>query len=284
MKKIIFALSISMIAFTSCKEDDDTTTDNTNETKGTVRIYLEHIGSKTAPESTEEGHAHTRLSSDGHGDHTIAFALDDNTFVTAEGDTFGLEKFQYLLTDFSVTANEEEIGLEDAAFYVRQDLDNPSHEIYKVIENIPAGTYSNISFLLGLNDEDNLSDNTTGELSDAYTNGMLWVWDTGYKFAVIEGHVVENGVNKALEKHIAGSAYKREVLIENEFTVDTGSVTELHIQINLSELFEGVSLSSGADHGSSHSKLNTETDHNAIIMDNLKAFLESPHHFMIVEE
>jgi len=267
---LIFVFSI--FSLVSC---DDTEPENvTGSTTGTLRLYIEHVGTKVSSESNEHS---SRISNGNHSSNEPLY-ISDSLYVTANHDTVSITAFNYLLTDFSYVKDGDTMTNSAVAFFIRHDLDQTSDDIEKLITEIPVGTYSNINFLLGVNDEANLTDNVTGELEDAFYGGMVWTWSTGYKFAKIEGFLYSGGDTTAITKHIGTSTNKRDITIDNEFTISEGLVTEVHLQVDISDVLGGVSL------GSTHSSHKLTSDINAIIMDSLAAQLSNPHHFMQTNE
>ncbi|MFK7901081.1 MAG: MbnP family protein [Cyclobacteriaceae bacterium] len=286
MKKIMLLLAASALIFVACDKEEVKQTFEESDT-GTLRVYIEHVADTVAPSHGSSGSGHLgRLSSGGH-DTKGPFDIAVNKYVSAQGDTFGLTKLEYLLTDFFFTYEGEEYEAKNAALYIRQDQVERSNEINKTIE-LPVGAYSDLEFLLGLNDTENFTDSTSGELADAYNNGMIWAWNTGYKFARIEGSVKENGVATVFPvQHIGTTANKRDVSINETFQINKDKVTELHIQINVSELFKDVSLSTanGGHSGGGHAgRILTATNDKGTIMDNLASALGTAHYIAPTNE
>ena len=69
--------------------------------------------------------------------------------------------------------------------------------------SIPAGDYTSLQFLLGVDSLHNVSGAQTDDLDPA--NDMFWTWNTGYVMAKMEGNSPESKlVNNKFEFHIGG--------------------------------------------------------------------------------
>ncbi|HVI45960.1 MAG TPA: MbnP family protein [Chitinophaga sp.] len=107
----------------------------------------------------------------------------DSVYTNASGETFTITRFRYYLSNFSLlTTDGKELRLPPNYFLVDDSIPS-SKEI--VLNNIPAGNYSGIRFLIGVDSIRNASGVQAGVL--APENGLFWTWNSGYIMAQLEG-------------------------------------------------------------------------------------------------
>jgi hypothetical protein len=123
------------------------------------------------------------------------------SYVNAAGESFNITMFKYYVSNFSLTTTTgQEVTLVPEYFLVNEDKDST-----KVIslQQLPAGTYRGISFLLGVDSIRNISGAQTGALDPV--NGMFWTWNSGYIMAKLEGtSPVSTMPANLIEYHIGG--------------------------------------------------------------------------------
>jgi hypothetical protein len=117
------------------------------------------------------------------------------------GDTFNVTKFQYYLSNFSLTDSDgETIKLSSACFLVNEDSAG-SKTI--TLENVPAGRYNSISFMIGVDSLLNCTGAQTGSLDPI--NGMFWTWNSGYIMMKLEGTSPSSHLpGHMIEFHVGG--------------------------------------------------------------------------------
>jgi len=72
-----------------------------------------------------------------------------------------------------------------------------------VLENVPAGEYSTLEFIIGVDSLHNCSGAQSGALDPM--NGMFWAWNSGYIFLKLEGFAPSsNSPGHIFEYHIGG--------------------------------------------------------------------------------
>jgi hypothetical protein len=128
-------------------------------------------------------------------------ALGNTTYVNAAGESFNITMFKYYVSNFSLTtATGQEVAMPPEYFLVNEDNDST-----KVItlRNLATGSYSGISFLVGVDSIRNISGAQTGALDPV--NGMFWTWNSGYVMAKLEGtSPVSTMPANLIEFHIGG--------------------------------------------------------------------------------
>lgn len=120
-----------------------------------------------------------------------------------------------------------------------RESNSSSQKIF--VGNIPAGIYSSVSFLIGVDSIRNVSGAQSGALDPA--NGMFWDWNTGYIMLKFEGHSPSStAMAKQLLFHVGGfsgnSNTIRKIILNfpSPVTIDNNSF-QLHIQVNAARPF-----------------------------------------------
>jgi hypothetical protein len=103
--------------------------------------------------------------------------LDNVTYVNDLGQTYTVSKFKYYIGQIRLRKTDGKEFLVDEYFLIDEE-DEASKTVS--LENIPAGEYEAISFILGVDSLRNCSGAQSGAL-DPF-KGMFWSWNTGYIF------------------------------------------------------------------------------------------------------
>ncbi|TAE86465.1 MAG: hypothetical protein EAY81_05510 [Bacteroidetes bacterium] len=210
MKKIFFFSFLCAIAFSACDG-----TDNTDPVEDVFKgVKFEQTGILSL--------------SMNHKFNEEALELGKN-YVTAQSDTVKFDKLRYYLTNISlqdVSGKWFNLGN-----YHLLDLDVPTkHKI--TLNNVPAGNYVKMSFLIGVDSVANFSGAQTGELDPSY--GMYWTWATGYIFFRLNGRY--NG-NNPLSFDLGGNNNLPKI----EFDLSTfkikGNNLTVNTEFNLASIF-----------------------------------------------
>lgn len=108
-------------------------------------------------------------------------------YQTSAGETFSVTRVSYLVSDFELQRSDG-LWLEFSNSVAWLDFGQNRDSIH--LENIPAGEFSTIRFLVGLNtnlNHANLSRFPAGHPLNPDVNGLYWGWQGGYVFLAIEG-------------------------------------------------------------------------------------------------
>lgn len=95
----------------------------------------------------------------------------------------------------------------DGSMYLRKTpalIDHDDDAMTSVrLDNVPLGTYTSVSFILGVDSADNVAGPREGALDPL--NGMYWTWATGYIFFKLEGTSAASTQPKnIIEFHLGG--------------------------------------------------------------------------------
>ncbi|MDO7875475.1 hypothetical protein Q5H93_12095 [Hymenobacter sp. ASUV-10] len=136
--------------------------------------------------------------------------LDTRTYTSPAGEPFTVSTFRYYLSNFKLTrADGSQYAVPESYFLVRElRPTDPWTDTGKhiVLDSIPAGDYTGVSFLIGVDEARNTAGAQTGAL--AQSNHMFWDWRQGYIFLQMEGHSPASGdpVAHLLSYHIGDFA------------------------------------------------------------------------------
>jgi hypothetical protein len=226
MKKLILSICMLSILFTSCKKDpvgnqNNSNSNNNTSTTGILKIEFEHVFD------------------------TISFALNTKTFVTPNNDSVSFTKFKYYISNVKLLRADGTTYNENESYHLIDEETAASKTIS--INNVPFGSYTGISFMIGVDSTRNVSGSQTGALDPAL--GMFWTWNSGYIMAKLEGNSNHSGAStKTILYHVGGFSGINNVLktISPSFNGSTANVSatvspEIHIKCDVMEWFKNPS-------------------------------------------
>jgi hypothetical protein len=161
--KTIFAAAIlftAILSTSSCKKDTD------GDLTGTGPVTIEFDNR--------------------FGDGPLTFGT---TYTNQNGEEVTLSMFNYYVSNFVLVKEDgtEYIVPKDECYHlVRHDVSS-THSL--TINNVPAGEYHEVKFLIGVDSLKSASDVSarTGALDVATNGDMYWMWNSGYIFMKMEG-------------------------------------------------------------------------------------------------
>jgi hypothetical protein len=169
----IFLLAGATALLGGCKRDSDS-----QPTAGTVAFELANVvGAK-------------------------ALALDGTAYSTASGETFTVSTFEYYISNIKFIKSDGTTYAAPAEYHLINTA-KPASTTF-TISNIPAGDYTGVSFVVGVDSTMTKADPLalTGDLNPA--NSMYWAWATGHIFLKLEGTVTSASPAQPLTCHIGG--------------------------------------------------------------------------------
>ena len=171
-------------------------------------------------------------------------------FVTAAGDSVKVSKFNYYLSNIVLVRADGSTFVHPESYFV---IRHPNSRKINV-PHVPAGTYTSIRMLIGVDSLRNCSGSQTGGLDPSVNGDMFWSWNTGYIFMKLEGtspSIPES--NQAFTFHIGGfkgadKAY-RQVNIDLGSTplVVTDKVSNVKLSADAASVLDGPHLISLKD-------------------------------------
>ena len=215
MRKIISILFISLI-LTSCSEDAD---DNTQQVNTTFNFTHNWDGIPVS--------------------NTSFNAIQ---YTNANGEELSITKLRYLISKITFQkSNGEKLELDN---YNLVDVTNNSNLTFIPVNTISLGTYTNVSFTFGFDNNDNTKNYQ--DLNSASWN-VPEMLGGGYHFMQLEGKFIDDTVTET------GYAYHTIKAVDNSitpqefqntfFTVNLGEITitndaVFNIEMNIAEWFK----------------------------------------------
>jgi len=143
--------------------------------------------------------------------------LKQAVYVNPFGERYTVSRFRYYVSHLAFAASGNDA--EPAGRCHLVDVADPSSGVITL--SVPAGHYSTLYFLLGVDSLHNVSGAQSGDLDP--DRGMFWTWNSGYVMAKLEGtSAVSPLVDHRFEYHIGGYAGRYAVLQEISLPLGAG--------------------------------------------------------------
>jgi len=174
--RAVTALMLTVTLFTAaCKKKDPDPQPATPAEKGSVEIRLD---SRAGIEP---------------------LVLNSSWYLNENGDSFQVSKFSYYLSNIRLHTKDGSVYTEQESYHLVRQEDPSSLKF--TLANVPAGNYTSVSFMIGVDSIRNVSGAQTGAL--AQEHGMFWDWNSGYIMAKFEGSSPQSP-NGGIMYHIGG--------------------------------------------------------------------------------
>jgi len=166
--------------------------------------------------------------------------LDDKSYSNSLGQTFNVSNIKYYICNIHLKRR-------DGTEYVSKEyfLVNEAETVSKsvLLNNVPAGDYTSLTFTLGVDSMHNCSGAQSGALDPV--NAMFWAWNTGYIFLKLEGKSAASASpGKIFEFHVGG--YKQPYNHIRSITLDmpgqglqvsTSAVATMVLKADIAKVF-----------------------------------------------
>jgi hypothetical protein len=164
--------------------------------------------------------------------------LDSTVYKNELGQTYTISNFKYYISNFNLTLkNGKTIDL--PGYFLINEEEESSKKI--LLNSIPAGEYSSISFIVGVDSLHNCS----GAQSDALdpVNAMFWAWNTGYIFLKLEGKSsFSTSPGKIIEYHVGGYKVPSNCIrtiamkFDMPLKISSDKTSSIDMNVNVSEI------------------------------------------------
>jgi len=134
--------------------------------------------------------------------------LNSATYTNASNEDYTISTLDYFISNIRLKTvdGKEYVIPKDSSYFLIKEENEDSHEIE--LRNIPAGDYSTIQFVVGVDSLKNTAplSERTGVLDPAVrAAGMYWTWNSGYIFLKMEGSSPASTTDdKKIYYHIGG--------------------------------------------------------------------------------
>ena len=167
-------LAIALFSISSCNKTSDTTPINTAQ-PGAVTIKFDHVWAMMES----------------------PFSLNTTLVHPMSFDTLTFTKFRYYVSNFKLKSSDGTWWSEPNSYHII-DLE-ASTQIN--LSDIPAGNYTEMEYVMGIDSARNVSGAQDGVLS--VTEGMFWNWNSGYIMLKAEG-TAPNAASNLFQFHLGG--------------------------------------------------------------------------------
>ena len=204
-------------------------------------LFMSAASKKGGPEEKQTGSItiHFKNVVDGK-----LLRLNDSAFLykNANGDEFNVTTFKYYISNISLIDKDGKYVAVPDTYLLVNAADSAS--LTQQINNIPAGKYTGISFIIGVDSLHNFSGAQTGALDPA--RGMFWTWNSGYIFVKMEGVSPKSTAKKnRLTFHIGGAKDPNNTIrtftqkFSKTLKIADGKLPGLELTANAGALFKG---------------------------------------------
>lgn len=194
---------------------------------------------------TKESKIKINITNTGDGDEELhSHQGREHLFVTANNDSVRFETFKYYISNIMFVNSATGVSYKVPNSYYLFGYENSTSLKPEgvTLPIIPNGTYTHITFGIGVDNSANATTAKQGELDP--NAGMAWNWDSGYKFVVIEGNYVFNvNSTSGIVFHIGKNEnYKTKTLElpNGGLTVGLNTNATINLKANVSKAFSGM--------------------------------------------
>ncbi|GAB3860194.1 hypothetical protein GCM10028822_37950 [Hymenobacter terrigena] len=173
--------------------------------------------------------------------------LNGQAYTRANGQQLRVTTFNYYCSNVRLLRADGSAFVVPNSYYLVSAAAPASQSI--TIAGVPVGSYTGLSFVVGVDSARNVSGAQTGALDPS--NGMFWTWNSGYIFLKMEGlspqapHAA--GVSEgALVFHIGGFQQPNNTLrtVSPSFGISALVVREAHLpevqyKVDVLKMFDG---------------------------------------------
>lgn len=169
--------------------------------------------------------------------------LGTGAYTNANGDDFKITTFKYYVSNLTFNKADGSKTLIPESYLLIDATDEKT--TLQTIENVPAGDYVSMDFLIGVDSVRNYSGAQTGALDPA--KGMFWSWNTGYIFVMLEGYSSKSTqADNKLFFHVGGAKAPNNTIRKvtlpfaaGGLRVRNNSQPEIHLFVDAAYLFKG---------------------------------------------
>ncbi len=176
---------------------------------------------------------------------TKPLTLDGTAYATPSGETFTVTTLKYYVSNLKFTKSDGTVYAAPNTYFLVDQAQPASQHL--AVTGIPSGTYTGVSFVVGVDAATTQGDplTLTGALNPA--NNMYWAWATGHIFMKLEGTVTSASPARALTCHIGGYTDPNNALVTatpslngSTLTVNGSHTSTVSVQADVLKMFDGV--------------------------------------------
>lgn len=207
-------------------------------------LLLFSCAKEVSKEEPKPSKVYLKVENTGDGEERLHnHAGNEHKFVTANSDTIQIKAFKYYISNlmFVNTLTGDFYKVPNSYYLFGYENGTSLKPDGAVITGVPNGTYTHLTFGIGVDNAANLSTAKQGDLDP--NSGMAWNWITGYKFLVIEGNYLYNLVSTSgIVFHIGRNEnYKTQTFaLPAQIKIENNSNITINLKSNASKAFSGL--------------------------------------------
>lgn len=216
LRIVVLAAVVAGTTFTACKKDDG----KAPPTADTGKVYLEFFNVVGG----------SNLN------------LNNQWYRNTNGDSFRVSKFNYYISNIRLNDVRGTAFTEPESYHLIEQPAGPAQLAFDLRGGVPAGTYTSITFMIGVDSARNVSGAQDGDLDPVL--GNFWSWNTGYIMLKFEGESPQSPVaGGRLVLHSGGFSGANNVLktvtlqFPQPIDVTKRMTPHIHLQADVQELF-----------------------------------------------
>lgn len=166
--------------------------------------------------------------------------FNDEKFTNEAGNEVSFVKVRYLLSNITLTKSNGTVVTFDSLYAF---LDPARNLNSFELANLEEGTYSNISFDLGVDSTRNHSDPSKLPASHPLSlinHNLHWGWIDGYIFLSLEGYLHYMGQTQSFTYHMGFDRNIRRISIDSDFEIKGDS--QINIDFDVAKLLHSPNL------------------------------------------
>ncbi|NSL88070.1 hypothetical protein ECE50_014580 [Chitinophaga sp. Mgbs1] len=167
-------------------------------------------------------------------------------YTNPSGEKFTITRFRYYLSNFAFVDESGRIIKSAPSYFLLDDAIDSTRQLQ--LDSIPAGRYTAVRLLIGVDSARNNSGVQSGALAPEH--GLFWTWNSGYIMAQLEGTApVINSASHEFQFHVGGYKPPYSVLqpvtipLPQPLTIAAGKLPQLHLQANAGKWFTPSTIS-----------------------------------------
>lgn len=167
--------------------------------------------------------------------------LNAGTYANGNGEQFTVSAFKYYLSNVKLRrVDGSQYAVPDSYFLVDVAQAGSQHI---TLPGVPAGEYTGLSFVVGVDSARNVAGAQTGALDPVH--GMFWDWNSGYIFMRLEGTSPASATGRLL---FAIMGFQRPYNALRTIGLPFGGATvtvspdhepEIHLRVDVQKMFVG---------------------------------------------
>ncbi len=165
----------------------------------------------------------------------------DQTYSTFNGDKVTVTRFKYYVSNIELIKKDGSVWTEPNSYHLIEVSDETSSAFQIKFDSIPTGSYTQISFAIGVDSVNNHNGKQEGMLDPDH--GMFWMWETGYVFFKVEGYYQSSSGNKgAMVYHVGRENCYRKIVLNvpvNQLKISHNLTSQLYVTADVKKTFGG---------------------------------------------